>query len=72
MVSEAELDAMRRDNLRASQEAEDMAHDARRRDAERGQTRAEEEVEDAKASIARKFTEQVLGDDVDEELPQDD
>lgn len=72
MASEAELDAMRKDNIRASQEAEDMAYDARRRDAERGMSRSEEEVEDAKASISRKFTEQVLGDDVEEELPQDD
>lgn len=72
MPTDAELDAMRKDNIRATQAAEDAAADAREADARRGMTNAEAEVKEATSSIAKKFKEQVLGDDTDEELPQDD
>lgn len=67
--SEAELEAMRKDNIRASQEAEDAMYDQREREGRRGISRGEEMVEEAKQSISKKFQEDVLGNHVDEDEP---
>lgn len=67
--SEAELEAMRKDNIRASQEAEDQMYDQREREGRRGISRGEEMVEEAKQSISKKFQEDVLGNHVDEDEP---